>query len=290
MRPRLAHTQYSYARMLLTRNQPGDQEQAATLLDQALATAQELGMEGLIEKIQGLGVRGRGSVEEQSARPVNNTLPVIEKVHSPTPNPQPPAPSIFRRDGEYWTVSFENVECRLKDSRGLHYLSQLLLHPHHEFSALDLVNLGAAPPNTPSPRRTADMLATRASVTTGGDAGELLDPQAKAAYQHRLKELREELEEAREFNDPGRVEKLEEESEFLLQELSRAVGLGGRRRKAGSAAERARLNVTVTLKSTIARITKHHCALGHHLTQTIKTGTFCSYAPSPALAVQWQVE
>ncbi len=205
------------------------------------------------------------------------------------PSPKPQA-SSFRRDGEYWTVSFQNIECRLKDSRGLHYLSQLVLHPHQEFSALDLVNLSAGSPDTPSPQRTADLLADHASVTMGGDAGELLDPQAKAAYQQRLKELREELEEAREFNDLGRVEKLEEENEFLLQELSRAVGLGGQRRKAGSAAERARLNVTVTLKSTITRITKHHRALGQHLTQTIKTGTFCSYAPSPALAVQWQGE
>jgi tetratricopeptide (TPR) repeat protein len=268
-RPRLAHTQYSYAGMLFSRNHAGDSEQAVMLLDQALAIAQELGMGGLVDKVQ------------------NSKFKVQSKT-SPASKNQP-APS-FRNDGEYWTVRFENVECRLKDSRGLHYLAQLLRYPHHEFSALDLVNLGMAAPDTASSQRAADMLADHASVTTGGDAGELLDPQAKAAYQQRLKELREELEEAQEFNDIGRVEKLEEESEFLVQELSRAVGLGGRRRKAGSAAERARLNVTVTLKNTIARITKHHKALGQHLAHTIKTGTFCSYAPDPALVIQRSIE
>ncbi len=289
-RPRLAHAQYSYACMLLARNQPGDQESANILLDRALDTAQELGMDGLEEKIQGLGVRDQGVVEEQGFRLPDNIVQSTEKVPSPTPSRRSPTPNLFRRDGEYWTVSFQNVECRLKDGRGLRYLSQLVMHPHREFYALDLVNLGAAPLDGPSPQHAANLLTATVSVTTGGDAGEFLDPQAQAAYQQRLKELREELEEAREFNDAGRVEKLEEENEFLLQELSRAVGLGGRRRKAGSAAERARLNVTVTLKSTIARITKYHRAFGQHLTQTIKTGTFCSYAPSPALAVQWQVE
>lgn len=291
-RPRLAHTQYSYARMLLTRKQPGDQEQAVTFLDQAFATAQELGMPGLMEKVQSskpvLSV-AEGFKVQSKASPESNVQGLESQTH-PAPSLQPLTPNTFRRDGEYWTVSFQNVECRLKDSRGLHYLAQLIRHPHQEFSALDLVNLGMAPPDTANPQRMAAMLTDHASVTTGGDAGELLDPQARAAYQQRLKELREELEEAREFNDLGRVEKLEEESEFLVQELSRAVGLGGRRRKARSAAERARLNVTVTLKSTIARITKHHKALGQHLAQTIKTGTFCSYAPSPALTVQWQVE
>ncbi|MGE0683635.1 MAG: AAA family ATPase [Candidatus Binatia bacterium] len=284
-RPRLAHTQYSYAGMLLARNQPGDQEQAAMLLAQALATAQELGMEGLEEKVKNQEPKIKNQNDQEARDWGLETR--LSSPQVPTPKPQA---SSFRRDGEYWTVRFENVECRLKDSRGLHYLSRLLLHPHREFSALDLVNLGAEPPDIPSPQRTAALGIEHASVTTGGDAGELLDPQAKAAYQRRLQELREELEEAKEFNDIGRVEKLEEEREFLLRELSRAVGLGGRRRKAGSAAERARLNVTVTLKSTIARITKHHRALGHHLAQTIKTGAFCSYAPSPALAVEWHAE
>ena len=51
-RPRLAHTQYAYAKLLLTREQSGDRAQALTLLDSALAIAQELGMGGLEEKVK----------------------------------------------------------------------------------------------------------------------------------------------------------------------------------------------------------------------------------------------
>ena len=44
-RPWLAHTRRDYARMLLARDTPGGQERAQTLLDQAVATYRELGME-----------------------------------------------------------------------------------------------------------------------------------------------------------------------------------------------------------------------------------------------------
>jgi len=44
--PWLAHTQHDYARMLLARGSPADRERAQQLLDAALTTYRELGMEG----------------------------------------------------------------------------------------------------------------------------------------------------------------------------------------------------------------------------------------------------
>jgi tetratricopeptide (TPR) repeat protein len=49
--PWLAHTQYQYATMLLARDQSGDREKARELLRAALATARELGMCALEERI-----------------------------------------------------------------------------------------------------------------------------------------------------------------------------------------------------------------------------------------------
>ena len=43
-RPWLARTQEEYARMLLTRSEPGDPERAVELIDHALAAYHELGM------------------------------------------------------------------------------------------------------------------------------------------------------------------------------------------------------------------------------------------------------
>ena len=50
-RPWLAHTQEQYATMLLARRQSGDRDKATALLDAALATARELGMCALEERI-----------------------------------------------------------------------------------------------------------------------------------------------------------------------------------------------------------------------------------------------
>jgi class 3 adenylate cyclase/tetratricopeptide (TPR) repeat protein len=50
-RPWLAHTQYQYARMLMSRDQQGDSEKAATLLKDARATASELGMRALEQRV-----------------------------------------------------------------------------------------------------------------------------------------------------------------------------------------------------------------------------------------------
>jgi tetratricopeptide (TPR) repeat protein len=50
-RPFLAHTQHQYAVMLLSRDQAGDSEKVAKLLKDGLATARELGMRALEERI-----------------------------------------------------------------------------------------------------------------------------------------------------------------------------------------------------------------------------------------------
>jgi hypothetical protein len=59
-----------------------------------------------------------------------------------------------------------------------------------------------------------------------GDAGVLLDATAKAAYQARLTDLEEALEEAEGFNDPARAAKARHERDFLVQELGRRSGWG----------------------------------------------------------------
>ena len=115
----------------------------------------------------------------------------------------------------------------------------------------------------------------------------MLDPQARAAYKQRVSELREELAEAQQFHDLGRSERLAAELDFLTHELARAVGLGGRARRVGSPAERARVNVTRAIKLALRKISEHHAALGQHLASTIKTGTYCSYTPDVRMPITW---
>src|SRR5208282_6607798 len=121
-----------------------------------------------------------------------------------------------------------------------------------------------------------------------GDAGEMLDEQAKAAYRRRLSDLREEMEEAKERGNVERAEQAEQEIDALTRELSRAVGLGGRNRRAASASERARQSITKTIKSVVERITQSDAALGDIFSRCVRTGTFCSYQPGPDCPIAWE--
>jgi tetratricopeptide (TPR) repeat protein len=120
-------------------------------------------------------------------------------------------------------------------------------------------------------------------------AGEILDPEAKAAYRRRLADLEEDAREAEAWRDAERAARAREEMEFLRQELAGAFGLGGRDRRAASAAERARVNVTRAIKAALVRIREHSPDLHHHLDTAIRTGTFCSYTPDPRVPISWQL-
>jgi hypothetical protein len=73
----------------------------------------------------------------------------------------------------------------------------------------------------------------------------------------------------------------------LTDQLTAAVGLGGRDRPTGSDAERARTAVTKAIRTVIAHITTHDPNLGGHLNQAIKTGTYCTYTPDPTAPLHW---
>jgi tetratricopeptide (TPR) repeat protein len=214
-----------------------------------------------------------------------------------------PAPSVrsaprgeFRKEGEYWTIGYGENSFRLKDTKGLGYLAHLLRHPAVEFHVLDLAGGIASRREEDEtgqtaealPRRTEDLENAGIHIASLGDAGEMLDEQAKVAYRRRLSELREELEEAKALGKVERAEHAEEEIDALTRELARAVGLGGRNRRAASASERARQTVTKTIRAVMDRIAESDVALGDILSRCVKTGTFCSYQPDPDLPIAWE--
>jgi pimeloyl-ACP methyl ester carboxylesterase len=210
-----------------------------------------------------------------------------------SPSTHGAAQGIFRKEGEFWTITCWGEVLRLKDVRGLAYIAYLLGHPGEEFHVLSMASMiggkqGAADELAEPAPGEAGM---QSDLTVGrmGDAGEMLDAQAKAAYKRRLAELREEIEEARELNRIELADRLEDEIETLSRELSRAVGLGGRDRRATSAAERARINITRAIKVALERIAEHNPALAALLTSSIRTGTFCSYTPDSRLPASWQL-
>jgi hypothetical protein len=201
----------------------------------------------------------------------------------------PPAQTgILARNGEYWTVGFSGTRFSLRDVKGLSYIQRLLQHPGEEFHALDLLSGPGALANTESANPDNASLPVGVNIGGPGDAGEMLDAKAKQDYRRRLLELREELEDLRERGDHERAAKVESEIDFLVQEIARAVGLGGRDRRAGSAAERARLSVTRAIKAALQKISEHHTSLGDVLGHSVRTGLFCCYVADPRVPISWR--
>ena len=211
--------------------------------------------------------------------------------------PQPPPEShdaVFRQEGDYWTLAYQGSVCRLKDLKGLHYLAFLLARPGEDCHVITLVTAvdhSQGPPATPASHAlSADQLATHHLHVDGlGDAGTVLDPQAKAAYKRRLDELQADVAEAQSWNDLARATTAQAEIEFLTGELAAAVGLGGRDRRVASSAERARLMVTKAIRAALHKLRDQHPALGHHLATSITTGTCCTYTPDPTAPLSWQL-
>src|ERR1700724_3481858 len=155
-------------------------------------------------------------------------------------NTSSPERAIFCKEGEYWAIGYGRKSFRLKNTKGLWYLAHLLRHPTAEFHVLDLVG-GIADQREEDetsqsvqglPRGDEELEKAGIHITSLGDAGEMLDEQAKLAYRRRLSELHEELEEAKELGKVERAEQAEHEIDALTRELSRAVGLRGRNRRA----------------------------------------------------------
>ena len=212
---------------------------------------------------------------------------------SADPGSQPAAVGqvgIFACSGEYWTLGCDDTTFSLKDIKGLGYIQRLLQHPGEEFHALDLLGSTGTSAASEVERADQNSLLGGATVSIGGlgDAGEMLDAKAKQNYQRRLVELREELEDLRERGDDKRGAQVESEIDFLHREIARAVGLGGRDRRVGSAAERARLNITRAIKSALQKISERHGQLGELLDRSIRTGSFSCYRANPRTPTTWR--
>ena len=172
---------------------------------------------------------------------------------------------LFRRERDVWAIADEGHALRLKDSKGVQYIAQLMRNEGQEIHAADL----AAGP--------AD--ASRETAPRPRPLGRGSRHPGAREYRERLRDLEADLEEATRWSDVGRAARIREEIEFLTDELSAAFGVGGRARKAGDVTERARKAVASRIRDSIERIRREHGALALHLENAVRTGAFCCYRP-----------
>ncbi len=236
----------------LARTERGrDDASARAALDDALAIATTLRMPVVVRR-----------AEDALAK-----LATVARVSASSSSPSSPTssfgPFAITRAGERWSITRGDRTFALKDVRGIAMVARLVSCPEREVHALDLAS---------------DPAASQAVVDLG-DAGEVIDVRARDAYRARIAELREELADAERCADAARLDRTRGELEALTEQLAGAIGLGGRERRSGSAAERARILVQRRVREAIKKIGEHDAELGRHLDWTIRTGTFCSYEP-----------
>ena len=190
--------------------------------------------------------------------------------------------SLFLRQNDYWIIRYHGHAALLKSTCGLRYLAVLLRDPGREFHVRELL---ARPIDASNP----GAVAANGRVTGGLYGGlPVLDAQAKAEYKCRVKDLRQDLNQAERFNDPQRKTDVQNELHAITDHLASAVGLGGRDRKTSSDAERARSAVSKCIKQAVQKIGEAIPSLGYHLAARIKTGYFCSYHPHPDRPGAWK--
>jgi hypothetical protein len=197
----------------------------------------------------------------------------------------------FSLSGENWTIGLNAPRFILKNVKGLGYLQRLLQHPGREFHALDLLtSAGAGSVRSDTLVGPEETLRVGVPIQRGlsGDAGEMLDAQAKRDYQHRRHELNQMLEDQRERGNHERADQFEGGIEFLSRAVERARGIGGCQRRRGSNAEHARLSVASAIKAAFEKISERDRGLGSFLGRSIRTGSFCCYVPDPESPVTWE--
>lgn len=233
----------------------GDAEAARLCLERSAALAEEVGMHPLAGQARALLRR----LEPPRAASAQGELAPRESA-PPGAGPSRAGSFSLTSQGDAWLVRHQGRSFTVRDMRGMRLLARLVERPGVEVHVLALSG-------------------DDGQELGESSAGDLLDAPAREAYRRRLSDIEAALDEAEADVDAGRLERLRYERQQLVQELSRAVGLGGRARQAGSATERARVNVQKRLKQAMARITSADAEAGAYLDQAIRTGAFCSFRP-----------
>ena len=171
----------------------------------------------------------------------------------------------MRRAGDVWEIGFAGLTVTVRTSRGIETIARLVADPGREIHCLDL--MGAA--------------------VEQHAIDEVIDDAARRSYESRIRELQVAIEEAEADNDYARGERARDEFDALVDALTSALGHGGKTRRIGATAERARSAVTHRVRSAIRVLRDLHEPLARHLDRSVSTGVYCSYQPEQPTT--WQV-
>jgi 7-cyano-7-deazaguanine synthase in queuosine biosynthesis len=201
----------------------------------------------------------------------------------PPPGVAVPQVNRFYRRGPAWEMAFACEEGHedgpIKATMGAAYLHRLLTTPGEFVDVLDLV---AITQPTASPEQRARLTRAFGAET----AQDIIDHQARRAYQQQITDLDDRIAEAEGRDDLERAAQLDQERADLIAHIGKTLGLGGRRRTFSRSQEKARKSVRKDIIACLTVFERHYPLLTAHLHESLRYGKECAYAPSPM--THWQ--
>jgi len=179
----------------------------------------------------------------------------------------------FEWAGDFWDLTFAGRTAHVKDGIGPRYLAMLLANPRKPLYCPDMIAVAQGNPIM----KVSDL------------KDPVADREAFQQYERHLADLASELEEAKDWNDLARQERLQAQIADLTERVARMRGLGGRARTFSDPAEQARVSVTkavnrlLTSDAVAARLPE----AARHLEKSISCGTFVCY--DPETPVDWEL-
>ena len=183
------------------------------------------------------------------------------------------SPYEFRKRGQKWVVRFAGSEdVYLNDIDGPYYVSMLLANPGKSMHALDMHQIVSKR----DPAKTPKELVVAMS-----------DRQTLSDVEKQLRQLLEELDQARRDGDQIVEQETLDEIEKLKQYLAETKGLGGQARNFSDAADNIIRSVRQLIKRTINEIDENLEDCAKHLRNSIKTHSVLYY--DPEIKLDWKL-
>jgi hypothetical protein len=203
----------------------------------------------------------------------------------------------FIRQGEIWTISYDDESVQLPHLVGLEYIALLLQNPRKEIRSSEILNLSSAKQPLISVHRDGDAIrneqalqddnafdsptisAQRDNALNGADWDDAAyDMRAKQDYEKKARELEKEITEARECGLILQAEQKVAELEELTRYVEADTDRRGKPRKLPNEHEKARVAVTNAINRAIERMEEDAPKTATYLKTNIRTGDFATYA------------
>ena len=226
----------------------------------------------------------RGRAEDAGEAADRQAMVTVEAARLGMRTPRWPTPEVqigghaplrLLRDGRRWRIQHGPLAAEVDDCVGMRYLGRLAERPGIDITATDLVAGANAPTVVP-----ACVDRTPERPMRADSRQPLLDRTAAAAYRARLMRLDTDIADAEQTNDLAALTRLRAEREWLVEELRRGAGLGGRPRAFVDDAERARTAVAKAIRRAIEQVRRAEPSLGDRLRAQVSTGTVCRFTPA----------